>query len=307
VNERVFITGGSGFVGEAVIDELLSRGCTVNALVNRKRIVDHPAVNVFAGGIFDQAVVRKAMTGCTAAIHLIGIIKEIPSKGVTFQRMHAESTRAVLAAAQELGVRRYVHMSALGTRPDAVSEYHRTKYEAEQAVRATDLAWTILRPSMIHGRSGEFMRMEAKWVRKKSPPFLFMPYFGRGITGFGGAGMLQPVYVKDVAKAFVDCLENPKTIRKAYCVAGSERVSWPGLHHIAARAIANKNRWTLAIPAWYATMLTHIVPGRLLPFNRAQVIMSQEDNTCDMTPFIQDFGWEPGSFSATLQQYASHL
>src|SRR5436190_342985 len=82
-----------------------------------------------------------------------------------------EGTRNVVDAATAAGVKRYVHMSALGTRPAAVSEYHRTKYLAEQYVRASSLDWTIFRPSMIHGPGGEFMGMVKKWVAKKAPPF----------------------------------------------------------------------------------------------------------------------------------------
>jgi NADH dehydrogenase len=307
MNDCVFITGGSGFVGSAVVDELLSRGHSVHALVNNKPFSNRPGLQSFSGGVFDAAAVRTAMQGCSAVIHLIGIIFEVPSKGITFERMHVQATQAVLEVAKELGVRRFVQMSALGTRPDAESTYHRTKFLAEQAVQASGSDWTILRPSMIHGPGSEFMRMEAKWVRKQSPPFLFMPYFGRGVLGYGGAGLLQPVFVKDVAKAFVDCLHNPKTIEKIYGVAGSERITWPQLHHQVARAITGKNRWVMPIPAWYAKLLSHVVPRSLLPFNRDQVIMSQEDNVCDMAPFIEDFGWTPEPFAASLQKYVSEL
>jgi NADH dehydrogenase len=307
VNNPVFVTGGSGFVGSAVVGELLSRGFSVHALVNNKPLASRPELQSFSGGVFDTAAVRSAMQSCTAVIHLIGIIFEVPSKGTTFERMHVQATQAVLDAAKELGIRRFVQMSALGTRPDAVSNYHRTKFQAEQVVQASGLDWTILRPSMIHGPAGEFMRMEAKWVRKQSPPFLFMPYFGSGILGYGGAGLLQPVFVKDVAKAFVDCLHNPKTVGKIYGVAGAERITWPQLHHQVARAITGKRRWAMPIPAWYAKLLSRIVPGSLLPFNRDQVIMSQEDNVCDMAAFVEDFGWTPEPFAASLQKYVAAL
>src|SRR5262252_7117141 len=107
-------------------------------------------------------------------------------------------------------------MSALGTRPDAVSTYHKTKFAAEQYVRGSGLDWTIFRPSLIHGPKGEFLQMEAKWARYAAPPFLFMPYFGAGPFGTGGAGKLQPVYVKDVARAFADALSNRKTIGEIF-------------------------------------------------------------------------------------------
>src|SRR4029079_943824 len=124
-----------------------------------------------------------------AVIHLVGIIMERRHKRVTFERIHFEGTHSIVDAAQRNGIRRYLHMSALGTRHDAVSTYHRTKYAAEEYVRASGLDWTIFRPSLIHGPRGEFIQMEAAWARYKAPPFLFMPYFGRGFFGRGGAGM----------------------------------------------------------------------------------------------------------------------
>src|SRR5258705_524026 len=140
--------------------------------------------------------------------------------GSRFGGMHTERPRSVGEAGTAGGVRRYVHMSALGTRANAVSDYHKTKYAGEQYVRASGLDWTIFRPSMIHGPKGEFMLMEAKWARGSAPPFLFMPYFGAGFMGWGGAGRLQPVYVGDVARAFVDALEKPETIGEVYPLAG---------------------------------------------------------------------------------------
>jgi NADH dehydrogenase len=213
----VFVSGGSGFVGTAVIEELLSRGHSVNALVHRGNLrVTVGDVRVVRGDLFDRAALDECLRGCDAVVHLVGIIMERPSRGVTFERIHFKGTRNVVDAAKRNDVRRYVHMSALGTRPDAVSNYHKTKYRAEQYVRSSGLDWTILRPSLIHGPAGEFMRMEANWARHKAPPFLFMPYFGGGLLGRGGAGMLQPVYVNDVARAFVDALDNPKTVGEVY-------------------------------------------------------------------------------------------
>src|SRR5437762_13145867 len=188
---RVFVTGGSGFVGSAVIDELTSRGYSVNALVNRRAVDDRGGVvRSVAGGLFDAEALEEGIGDCEAVIHLVGIIMERPGKGVTFQRIHFEGTQRVVDAAKRAGVRRYVHMSALGVRPDAISTYHKTKYRAEQYVRASGLDWTILRPSLIHGPKGEFMQMEAAWSRHKAPPFLFMPYFGGGFFGCKGAGKL---------------------------------------------------------------------------------------------------------------------
>lgn len=134
-----------------------------------------------------------------------------------------------------------------------------------------------------------------------------MPYFGAGILGLGGAGQLQPVYVNDVARAFVDAIGFSRTIGKTYELGGSERLTWPQMHKAVAQAILRKNRLTMPIPAWYAKMLAAIVPRSLLPFNHDQVIMSQEDNTSDLSEFQKDFGWEPVGFRRALGEYAQTM
>ena len=80
------------------------------------------------------------------------------------------------------------------------------------------------------------MQMEAKWARGAAPPFLFMPYFGAGFMGWGGAGKLAPVYVGDVARAFVDALEKPNAIGEVYPIAGPDQLTWPELHRTCAKA-----------------------------------------------------------------------
>jgi NADH dehydrogenase len=305
---RVFVTGANGFVGTAVVRELVGRSFAVNALVREKKLPEEVGdIRNIRGDLSDGAALIEGLRDCAAVIHLVGIIMENPKKGVTFRSAHVEGTRSILEAARSAGIKRYIHMSALGVRAGAASEYHKTKWEAEELVRASGLDWTIIRPSMIHGPDGAFMKMEAKWARKQSPPFLFMPYFGAGLLGLGGAGRLQPVYVNDVARAFVDAIGNPKTNRKTYELGGAEQLSWPEMHKAVARAVVGKDRATLAIPVWYAKLIAAILPGAMLPFNRDQVIMSQEDNTCDLGEFSRDFGWGPVGFESALGEYGRLL
>jgi NADH dehydrogenase len=278
----------------------------VRALVNRREIPPREGLTPIRGELADALALERGLIRCDAVIHLVGIIFERP-KRVTFERVHVDGTRVVIDAARRAGVKRFVHMSALGTRPNAASRYHRTKFEAEQQVMQSGLDWTILRPSMIHGPGGDFMRMAAKCARNRAAPYFFMPYFGAGIVGEGGAGRLQPVYVKDVARAFADALERPRTIGEVYPLAGSERLTWPQMYHMVSRAVVRTARWAVPIPAWYARLLAAITPAALLPFNRDQVIMSQEENTAEMARFEVDFGWRPGAFSEQVKEYAGEL
>jgi uncharacterized protein YbjT (DUF2867 family) len=308
-SKRIFVSGGSGFVGAAVIAELRRRHFQVSALVNRKPPPGNdPGVHTVAGGLFDATALGAAMEGCSAAVHLVGIIAERPSRGITFQHIHVDGTAAVVAAARSAGVGRFLYLSALGARPDpAASTYHRTKFAAEQAARGSPLACTILRPSLIHGPGGAFMQQEAKWARKQSLPFLAMPYFGAGWLGLGGAGRLQPVWVDDVARALVDAIDNPATSGKTYNLAGPDIFTWPQLHQAVATAVVGHRRWVLPMPVPMARFYAAIGLGKLLGFNQDQIVMSQEDNTADVGPFVQDFGWSPRRFEETLAQYASQL
>jgi NADH dehydrogenase len=304
----VFLDGATGFVGRAVLRELLRRGHRVRAITRSGTLptVDERVLAV-RGDLFDPASLDAAMKTCDAAVHLVGIIEEKPAEQVTFQRIHVEGTRNVVEAATRAGVRRLVHMSALGTRADAVAEYHRTKWQAEQFVRASSLEWTILRPSMIHGPDGEFIRMAADWARGRRLPFLFMPYFGVGATGLGAKRRIQPIHVDDVASAFAASLDRPATIGQTISLAGPDVLTWPQLHDAVSRAVTGKPGRAVPIPAWYASLLTRVTPASLLPFNRSQVQMAMDDNTADAGEIERSFAFAPRRFEASLNEYAAQL
>jgi len=304
---RVFVTGGSGFVGWHVVRELLRREYGVNALVHRKIVrADRETIREIPGDLFNPSSLDSGIRGSEAVIHLVGIIDEKPAEGVTFQRIHVDGTRSVVDAARRNGVKRFIHMSASGTRENAVSEYHRTKWQAEQYVRASGLDWTIFRPGFIHGKGG-FMLQEASWARKKAMPFFAMPYFGAGLLGLRASGSIEPVCALDVSRAFVDAIDKPQTIGKTYDLVGPNRMTWPEFHRAASTQIVGKRRLTAPVPAWFALLLANAGLGPLLGFNPDQVIMSQEAPASDMAPFEQDFGWKPNSFESTLALYASKL
>ena len=311
--DSVLVTGTSGFVGGYILHELVTTGYRPVCLVRDPdklacRLTDRVRAEsaLVPGDLFDMNSLKLAAQRCRAAVHLVGIIFERPRLGQTFERIHVEGTRNVVEACAAAGVQRYVHMSALGTRPGAVSRYHQTKWLAEQIVRDAGLQWTIFRPSLIHGPEGEFMRMMKFFCtsRLRTP---VMPYFGRGTS------LVQPVSVRDVATCFVRCLSMPEAVNRVYELGGPERFTWKQFYNGCSRAIAGRRRLKVPVPVFVAKLLARtivpLVPSFMMPhkFNVAQVQMSQEDSVCDTDAVERDFGLALRDFRGELSSYAGRI
>ncbi|MEX2212614.1 MAG: NAD(P)H-binding protein [Phycisphaeraceae bacterium] len=302
----VALTGATGFVGRHILAKLLEAGHTVRALVrDRSKLATKDArVAAVQGDLFDAAALAELVKGADAVIHTVGIIMEKRRQGQTFRRVHVEGTGHLLDAARAAGrVRKWVQMSALGTRPDAVSTYHRTKWEAEELVHSSGFDYTIFRPSIIHGPDGEFMQMVKSFWCKWFPPFV--PYFGGGAMGKKGAGRLQPVHVDDVARCCVEALLNPKASHETYPMGGPQVYTWPELYRAVGPHLPEaRKKKIVAVPVWFARILAG-KPG--VPFNMDQVIMSQEDSTCETFKVRGDFGIELKAFEPMVKDYAGSI
>lgn len=304
-SQWIALTGGTGFVGRHILQQLLQQGYRVRVLVrNPDRLTaKDSALKLIHGDIFDRDALSELVHEARTILHVVGIITEKNRSGQTFDRVHRLATLNLLEAANAAGVKRWVHMSALGTRPDAASNYHRTKWAAEQLVRQSDLDYTIFRPSIIHGPDGEFMQMVKGFWCKRFPPFV--PYFGTGVAGRGGAGRLQPVWVEDVSRCFIDAIMNPKSIGETYPIGGPIVYTWPQFYETCKQYLPRaKRKWILPIPVWYANLIAN---KPTVPFNRDQVIMSQEDSVCNIEKVQTDFGFELAPFGPTLMNYATSI
>src|SRR4029077_5907359 len=155
---KVFLTGATGFVGRNMLKRLLAEGHSVRALVREPEkagALKVEKVDLVAGDVVEGAGLDQGMQGCDAAIHLVGIIVE---KGKnTFERVHHLGTRNVVEAAKHVGLKRVVHMSALGAGADGAAEYQTTKWKGEEEVRRSGIPYCILRPSLIFGEGDGFV------------------------------------------------------------------------------------------------------------------------------------------------------
>ncbi len=318
--QNVLVTGATGFVGRSVVRELLRRGLTPVCLVRsaRKLTDQHPDVlpdrlAPVIGTLGDEGALRRAAEVSQAAIHLVGIIIQRRVQAKTFAGIHVRGTQRVIAAMEHAGIQRLVHMSALGTSPNATSPYHKTKWKAEQLVTAGDLDWTIFRPSLIHGPEGEFMQLLHRFICGYLPPVI--PYFG------SGRAKLQPVSVKDVAYCMVESLFRSETIGQTYALGGPKVYSWRELYDTARYLMPKAKRFKpmAPLPVGLAKAIAilsappmaaaeSIVPSLgMFRFDAGQVSMSQEDAVCNHKAAEQAFSITMRSFEDELRAYADQI
>jgi len=300
---NVFVTGATGFVGREILQQLRAAGHAIRILTRAPdspqvtELVKCPRVEVRAGDVLDGASLEGELAGVDAVIHLVGIISEIGRN--TFENVHTRGTENAVNAAKGAGVKRFVHMSALGTRANAVSRYHQSKWAGEEAVRRSGLAHTIFRPSIIYGPNDGFVNLFARMSRF-SP---MVPVMGTGRSKF------QPVPVEDVAACFVRALEEPRSIGRTYDVCGPEVLTLEQIVNLVLEATGRK-RWKAHVPWWLARCQAAFLEwawprflGQPPPLHRDQLIMLQEDNVGNPAPALELFGLKPSSFHEGIARY----
>jgi len=294
---RVFLTGGTGFVGREVLKALLAEGHSVRCLVrpgSEGRLPIEVGVGTRFGDVCEPETLQGALAGCDAVIHLVGIIREFPGRALTFDRLHRQATFNMLAAAKAQGVKRFIQMSANGARQQADSPYHRTKWLAEEGVRASGLDWTIFRPSMIFGPEDEFVNLLAGFV--KAAPVV--PVVGNGRYE------LQPVSVEDVARGFALALKKEEAVGQSYCCSGPDTFSYDAILDEIGKALGKKRVRKLHQPAFLLRpFVTLLEKFESFPLTRCQMDMLLEGNCCDNEAWVSAFELRLKDFRAGIREY----
>ena len=303
---KVALFGGTGFVGTYITEELLNNNHDPVLLVrpgseNKVYLPEKCHVNI--GDITDFESIEQTINNTDAVIYNIGIIRQFPKKGITFEAMHFEGARHCMEAAERLGVKRFILMSANGVKYNGTL-YQSTKFLAEQYLKNTELEWTIFRPSLIFGDPKGTQEFCSQLRDDMLSLPLPAPLFFEGlIPCAAGKFEMSPVHIKDVAVFFVKALNNGKTIGKIYELGGPKSYTWIELIDLIAAA-SGKKKWKIPAPVTPIKLDASIFERfPFFPITKDQLTMLLEGNTCDSTNSFKLFEVDPISFSTENLEY----
>ena len=261
----VLVTGPTGFIGPHVVHALRAREVPVRAFVrdaDRGKRLTAWGAELAVGDVTDPASLRDALAGVDAVVHLVAIIK---GPRDAFERIMAQGTRNLVAAAQDAGVRRFVLASALGLdeRTKDRVPYYAAKWEMERAVKASGIEHVIFRPSFVFGKDGGVL-----------PTFIRLARFAP-VTPIVGPGTqrLQPIWVEDVAEYYARALDLPTAAGRTFEIGGPDAPTWNEFWERLKRVLGTR-RPSVHVP--FAAMrvqaaLTEWLPGA--PVTRDQLTM----------------------------------
>ncbi|HWL73076.1 MAG TPA: complex I NDUFA9 subunit family protein [Burkholderiaceae bacterium] len=283
-HSNILVIGGAGFIGRHIVSRLTARGLRVTVPTRRRARARHlimlPTIDVVECDVHDDVVLSQLIQDKDAVVNLIGVLHGSRGRsdscyGPEFAKAHVELPRRIVAMCGKHGVRRMLHMSSMGADSNGPSMYQRSKGDGDSIVQASNLDWTIFRPSVVFGPEDNFLNMFATLAK-------FFPVLPIGCAN----ARFQPVWVGDVADAFVAALDNRETFRRIYELAGPHIYRLRDLVAFAAAASGNP-RPVLGMPdalARVQAMLMEIMPGEPL-MSRDNLDSMKVDNVATEQPF----------------------
>jgi nucleoside-diphosphate-sugar epimerase len=228
---RIVITGGTGFVGSHLAARLDPADTVV---ISRRTGIDVENVDALSA----------AFAGCDVVVHAAGINREIGEQ--TYQRVHIEGTRAVIAAAKLAGVKRIIMVSFLRARPDCGSGYHESKWAAEEMIRHSGLDHTILKASMMFGR-GDHMVDHVSRAVKTWPVFATVGYQERTV---------RPIPIEDFVDVMIAAAEG-QIPESTVAVMGAEELPLADAVKRVA-GVVGRTPLYVAVPVWSIKVLAQL-------------------------------------------------
>lgn len=297
----VLVTGASGFVGTHTLQALLGADHRVAALVRTRTageaVLDRltPAqrerVELCTGDVTRPETLSTALAGVDAVVHLVAIPRDLRG-GADLRLINTEGTRAVVEAMRTAGVRRLVHMGAMGVVDDPALHYASSKAKAEALVSASTLDWTILKPSLQFGPGDGFFNIIADLARM-SPGVIPVP--GSGDSRF------QPIHVGDVARVVVESLADPSTVGRSMELGGPRYWTYREITREVLQALG-KRRLIVPMPVPLIGLVARTSELARIPFPVAsdQLRQLRLDNIGPLGLIDERFGWTPRDMAGQL-------
>jgi nucleoside-diphosphate-sugar epimerase len=314
---RVAVTGPTGFVGIEVVRRLRRDRIAVRAIVRpgtgktaALEAMEALGCEIAYADVRDRRELTAAMSGSTAVVHLVAIIRERGS--ATFEGVNQQGTANVVRVARAAGARRLVHVSALGAGPGG-TRYLRSKWAGEEEVRRGNMPFVILRPSFIIGPGGGAARQIAdavrfgpwypyrllgvseEWLRRLAWALPFVPILGTGRY------RSTPVDLRDVVEVVAQALERDDILNQAFDLGGPEVLTYNQLVDGVARALrVRRLKFRLPLPAARAIirLFSHM---RNPPITQDEFAALLLDNVCDATVAVRTFRLQPRPFAEAIR------